>query len=59
MLWGVFIHHRRLLGLMLGQLGPTAFFWQCEGSGLMVPIVLVDKIFGQVQVSDVISDIVF
>ena len=53
------IHHRRLLVLTLGQLGPTASFWPWEGFGLMVPIVLVNKVFGQVQVDDVIPNIMF
>ena len=54
-----FIHHRRLPGLALGWLGSTASPWPCEGFGLMVPIVLVDEVFGQVQVGDVIPDIMF
>ena len=56
---GGFIHHKRLLGLTLGRLGPTHFLWQCGGFGLMMPIALVDEVFGQVQVGDVIHDIVF
>ena len=59
MLWGVFIPHKQLPELMLGRPGPIAFLWPCGGSGLMVLIVLVDKVFGQVQVGDVIPDIVF
>ena len=54
-----FIHHRRLLELTLSRSGLTASLWLCEGSGLMVPIVFVNKVFDQVQVGDVISDIMF
>ena len=54
-----FIHHKRLPGLTLGWSGPTASLWLCEGFDLMVPIVLVDKVFGQVQVGDVIPDFMF
>ena len=56
---GGFIYYKRLPGLTLGRLGPTVFFWPCGVSGLMVPIVLVDEVFSQVQVGDVIPDIVF
>ena len=59
MLWMGCIHHRRLPGLALGKLGPMASLWLYEGSGPMVPVVPVDKVFGGVQVGDVIPDIMF